>query len=279
MGTAYGLPISQLTLRSEPQEATQSACRIISLTPAITEWIVEFLGEKRAKECLIARVDYANYPTWVENLESVGSSSQINIERILSLKPEVVLTQKTMSQESQVEKLRTLKLKVVVLQEDDPLNMDQNLNELGKALRLPSRSFELFKKWKSFVEQIKNKKQRKNLRFVIQVQQEPLILVGKNTFLSKLFENQGWINVAQGKSDYLTLSREALVNLKLDDYFVLSATQYKAQSIDQAQKFLQQIYPASKMPKVYGLDADQFSRCTFRFLNALNTLELENESH
>jgi len=62
---------------------------VISLSPALTEILFEIgVGEK-----LIGRSSYCNYPENVAEIESVGSPAKPDIDKILQLSPEALVTQ------------------------------------------------------------------------------------------------------------------------------------------------------------------------------------------
>ena len=71
---------ADLVLEEEPQ-------RIVSVSPSITE-ILYAIG---AGDKLIARSDYCNYPEEVLELESVGQIYGADMEKILSLEPDLVV--------------------------------------------------------------------------------------------------------------------------------------------------------------------------------------------
>jgi iron complex transport system substrate-binding protein len=77
---------------SAPRLQTASAtkpriARIISLVPAVTEMLYEIgAGQK-----VVAVSSYDKYPPEVERLPSVGALLDPNVERILSLKPDLVI--------------------------------------------------------------------------------------------------------------------------------------------------------------------------------------------
>jgi iron complex transport system substrate-binding protein len=61
--------------------------RIVSLSPANTE-IVFALG---LEERLIGVTSYCNYPPGAQAKEKIGSVTEINLERVIRLEPDVVL--------------------------------------------------------------------------------------------------------------------------------------------------------------------------------------------
>ena len=62
--------------------------RVVSLSPAVTE-IIYALG---AEELLVGRTDFCVYPPEAEAIPSIGGISNLNIEKILSLNPDLVIS-------------------------------------------------------------------------------------------------------------------------------------------------------------------------------------------
>ena len=62
--------------------------RVVSLSPAVTE-IIYALG---AGDLLVGRTDFCVYPPEAEAIPSIGGISNLNIEKILSLNPDLVVS-------------------------------------------------------------------------------------------------------------------------------------------------------------------------------------------
>ena len=62
--------------------------RVVSLSPAVTE-ILFALG---AGERLVGRTDFCTYPPQAADIPSIGGISNLNIEKILSLNPDLVIS-------------------------------------------------------------------------------------------------------------------------------------------------------------------------------------------
>ncbi len=62
--------------------------RVVSLSPAVTE-IIYALG---AQDLLVGRTDFCVYPPEAESIPSIGGISNLNIEKILSLNPDLVIS-------------------------------------------------------------------------------------------------------------------------------------------------------------------------------------------
>ena len=62
--------------------------RVVSLSPAVTE-ILFALG---AQELIVGRTDFCTYPPEAAEIPSIGGISNLNIESILSLNPDLVIS-------------------------------------------------------------------------------------------------------------------------------------------------------------------------------------------
>jgi len=87
---------------------TQPARRIISLTPHLTE----LLFAAGAGDRLVGTVEYSNYPEQARRIERIGNNAQLDLERIVALKPDLVLVWRDGNAQRQLEKLLQLGIPV-----------------------------------------------------------------------------------------------------------------------------------------------------------------------
>ena len=77
----YPITINDVEIEKAPE-------KIVCLSPALTEILYEMgFGER-----IIGRSSYCDYPSAVMSAEDVGSSANPNIDRIIQLQPDLVLT-------------------------------------------------------------------------------------------------------------------------------------------------------------------------------------------
>ena len=62
--------------------------RVVSLSPAVTE-IMFALG---ADDILVGRTDFCEYPDEASQIPSIGGISNLNIEKVLSCKPDLIIS-------------------------------------------------------------------------------------------------------------------------------------------------------------------------------------------
>lgn len=85
--TAASAVISITDDRGESVTLKQPAQRIISLAPHITE----LLFAAGAGEHIVGTVEYSNYPEAAKRIPRIGNNLQFDLERIVSLKPDLIV--------------------------------------------------------------------------------------------------------------------------------------------------------------------------------------------
>ena len=116
----------ELTFAASPQ-------RVISLVPSATESVCALGACKR----LVGTDQFSNAPTEVRALPKLGGLDDAQVERIVMLKPDVVLATKSARI---VERLESLGVKVVVLQSDSYADVKRTLTLLAKLFNAPDRA-------------------------------------------------------------------------------------------------------------------------------------------
>lgn len=116
-------------LTAEPQ-------RIVSLNPNITEtlWAIGAGGK------LVGRTDYCNYQAEASAAESVGDLYNINIEKVVSLAPDVVLLSSLISLDT-ITALRNLGVNVIILNMQESLEGTYDMIEdVGAIVNCPEQA-------------------------------------------------------------------------------------------------------------------------------------------
>ena len=190
--------------------------KIISLGPSLTKELYLLEAEDRLIGCTI----YA--PECAKDKEKVGTVIDINLERIIKLKPDLVLATSLLNPK-QVEKLRKLKIKVVVFSQAISFQelCDQFL-ELAKLIRKEEKASQIIKEVKEKVKSIRNKtKALKKTRVFIQVGAKPLFTSGKNSFVNDFIEFAGGINIAKD-TEIGIYSREKILEKNPDVIIIVT---------------------------------------------------------
>ena len=107
---AQAAPLQVHDDRGKTLRLAVPATRVISIAPHLTE--IAFAAGVGAK--LIAVSEFSDYPSEALRLPRVGDGARVDIERILTLKPNLVLAWKSGNQAGDIEKLERLGIPVWV---------------------------------------------------------------------------------------------------------------------------------------------------------------------
>ncbi len=105
--------------------------RIVSLVPSLTEVVCE-LG---ACERLVGTDRYANWPERVRTLPKLGGLEDTQVERLVALKPDLVLLARS---SRALDRLQALGLPVLALEPQDWAGTLRVVNQLAEVLGLPA---------------------------------------------------------------------------------------------------------------------------------------------
>lgn len=179
----------EVVIESEPK-------RIISVAPSITE-LIYALGKG---DELVGRTDYCDYPEEVKKTPSIGSLTDPNIEKIIELKPDVVVVS-THFKEDVAKKLEDLGIKVVVLYNAEEFTgAYDTINTLGEIVNAKDKASEIVSGIKTKAEDIKKKVEGQNypsVYFVVGFGKSGDYTATGETFISQMIEMAGGNNIAK----------------------------------------------------------------------------------
>ncbi len=169
--------------------------RIISLTPATTE-ILFALGLKNE---IIGVSSFCDFPKEALSKEKVGSFSQANIEKILSLKPDIVFCT-GLEQNPIVTELRQLKLKVYVCDPSDLKELFSCILEIGRMTQKEKEALALIQTMNASIKEIALSVAAipvsKRPKVFVEIWHDPLMSSGQGSFVDELITLAGGINIA-----------------------------------------------------------------------------------
>ena len=219
--------------------------KIISLVPSITEALFDFgLSEKE----VIGRTKFCIHPeNAVQKIEIIGGTKNLNIAKIKSLNPDLIIANKEENVKEQIEELQK-DFKVLVT---NISNLEDNyylLKTLGNLLekqeiaqKFNLKIYEILAKFSDL--------EKKKCAYLIW--KNPYMTVGFDTFIHDILDKIGFQNIFKNQKRYPEVS---VVDLKAADYIFLSSEPFPFQQkhIDELQKEL----PAAK---IFLVDGEAFS--------------------
>jgi len=243
--------------------------RIITLAPNLTEMIYDLGLENK----LVGNTLYCDYPEAAKKIEKVGNLLTVNFEKIVTLKPDLVLITVEGNTKETYDKFRQLGIKIFVSNPRNYEGIKKTYFDFGKIFQIEERANNKIAKWDSTVAKISSSAKnfpQKSAMFVIDL--KPLMLAGKNTFLNEFLQMCGLKNIAEDSPvNYPMFSREEI--LKRDPDYII----YPTGGDDNISK-IKNAYPewsrmnAIKNNNVIFVDRNLYSRPGPRFTDAVNDL-------
>lgn len=190
--------------------------RIVSLVPSLTEEIY-MLGEE---DRLVGVTTYCRRPPEAQRKEKVGTVVEFSVEKVLQLRPEVVLASPLASRRA-IEKLRRLGIWVEVF--PTPRTFEDlcgNFLQLAALLGVEEKALEVLREAKERMERLRVQGRGKSPRVFVQIGANPLFAAGSDSIISEAVRLAGGRNVVTGKTS--PWSREAII--KADPDVILIVT-------------------------------------------------------
>ncbi|WP_353684579.1 helical backbone metal receptor [Thermodesulfovibrio sp. 3907-1M] len=168
--------------------------RIISLAPSVTE-AVYYLG---AIDRLVAVSNYCKWPQEVTKKPKAGGMMDPSYEKILSLKPDLVIISKDVTPKEVYNRLVELGIKVHVYAPETLKNMPDELIRLGIAIGKEREAKIVAREFKESIKKIKKPFNGQRALFVIWA--EPLTVAGKSSHINEVMNLLGLKNIAETSS-------------------------------------------------------------------------------
>lgn len=169
-----------------------AAERVVSLAPSLSEIVVE-LG---AADLLVGLLDGGERPAALATLPSVGHYGQLNIERLLSLKPDLILLWPGSVGPAQREQLQRLNIPVYVAEPHSLEQLATQVQAIADPLGRADAGRQLAAQLRQRLAELRQRYQRAEpLRVFYQVWNQPLYTVGGGQIISDALSVCGARNV------------------------------------------------------------------------------------
>lgn len=169
IGWVFFLGIFHVSTLNADQSTPQ---RIITLSPHLAE-LVFLLG---AGDQLSGVVEHSDYPVAVKNIPRIGGASGLDMERILSIDPDLVLAWQGGSRQTDINSIKALGIKVASINSALLEDIPGSLTVLGKLLNKQQRASALIDEFNADLKRISEKYQnRSSQRIFIEISSQPLM--------------------------------------------------------------------------------------------------------
>lgn len=180
-------------------EEHNSYLRVVSLAPSFSE-TVEKLGQSYR---LVGITTNCNIKE-SEKIAKIGSFAQINLEAILSLKPDLVLAVPHVLAQPILKKIAEHNIEIFAHQPDSIKDIEEIISVLGTKFNVKKTSEILIEKIRGSIQEARNTLannidfEQKN-KFILAISSTPFVVASSASFPSEILEQIGFANLVKTK--------------------------------------------------------------------------------
>lgn len=219
--------------------------KVVSLVPSITETLFD-LG--LTTDGIIGRTKFCIHPKEIVNqVEIIGGTKNLNIEKIIALKPDLIIANKEENVKEQVEEL--MKDFTVLLTNIETLEDNYYLiKQLGHIFNKEEKAqFFNLKTYEAFDIQ----KPEKKLKVAYLIWKNPYMTIGGDTFISRILEELGFENLFKNQKRYPEVQLEDMIEA---DLIFLSSEPFPFK-----EKHIEEIQEVCQNQNIMIVDGEAFS--------------------
>ncbi|MCK5580148.1 MAG: ABC transporter substrate-binding protein [Candidatus Omnitrophica bacterium] len=239
--------------------------RIISLSPTITEELYLLGVENKLIGCTI----YCETPPEAREKEKVGTVKGFNLEKVVALQPDLVLTTTLVKQKSK-DKLKNVGIEVITFPTATNFNdICRQFLKLGIIVGKEEKAKNIIKKAKDKTNAIRgNVRNLPKPKVFAQIGAKPLFAATKDYSINDFIEFAGGINITRDLKNGL-YSREEVLRNNPDVIFIVTMGIVGDQEKTVWEKY--KVITAVKDKRIYVLDSNKL--CSPTPVSFVDTLE------
>ncbi|MDD0968914.1 MULTISPECIES: cobalamin-binding protein [Pseudomonas] len=171
---------------------TLAALRVVSLAPSLSEIVVEL----DSADLLVGVLDAGERPSAIKDVPSVGRYGQLDMERLLSLKPDLLLLWPGSVGPAQRDQLKRLNIPTFVAEPHSLEQLTAQIEAIATQLGRPERGSARASELRQNLDELRQRYWRAvPLRVFYQVWDKPLYTIGGEQIISDALEVCGARNV------------------------------------------------------------------------------------
>lgn len=242
--------------------------RFISLAPNLTE--IAFAID--AGDRLVGNTTYCDYPEQAKTVQKIGDTLQPNLERILALRPQLILISTSSQLEAFAKQLQEHQIPLYVTDPHDLEGVFRSIENLGQLLNRTEQAEQLLTKLRSRTAAVEQAvKDRKPVRVFYQLSAEPLYTAGRDAFVTDLIKRAGGLSVtADVPEAWPRFSEESAVAARPESIILPTGGSMGQANFDVAAGLKKS--PAVMNGKVFKIDGDFLVRPGPRAVDGLEAL-------
>ncbi len=182
-----------LALASRAPAIAAPPMRIVSLAPSVTETLFA-LG---AGPDVVGVSQYCDYPAEVRKLPRVGSFLTPNLEAIIALRPTLVIGLGLSSDQRELHALTAMGYPLLLVSDASLDEIENSIGEVGARIGRPREARVLAARIRAQIAEVSERlSSASTVRALMLVGHQPIVAVGRGTFLNQLLQLARADNIA-----------------------------------------------------------------------------------
>jgi iron complex transport system substrate-binding protein len=263
MFAAQAQAVESVDILGDDIQLAQPAQRIVSLAPHITELL--FAAGVGAR--IVGADAWSDYPPAARNIARIGDSSRIDLERVLALKPDLVVAWDSGNPRADIARLRQLGVPVFISEPRRLQDIADDLRKLGHLAGADAAADAAAQVFEAHVVALRAKYAgQRPLRVFYQISAQPLMTVNGAHLISALLALCGGRNVFADLTPLApAVSTEAVLGADPDVIIAGSWPGEPDNAFDTWKSWPQ--LRAVRNGRLYTVPADDMHRATPRILD------------
>ena len=247
--------------------------RVVAISAAECE-ILYAIG---AGDLLAARGEYCDYPQEALEVTAIASGSQTNVEQIIALQPQLIITAKMDQPKEQTEQFEQAGIKVVITDADDIEEVYTAIELIGDAVRHEQEADDLVASMKTAFADITKSapgEDAKTIYFEVSPLEYGLWTAGEGSFMNEIAEMIGCKNCFSDVKDWAEISEEQVI--ERDPDYIVTITMYFGEGPTPEEEIMSRTgwddITAVKNGKILNLSNNELSRPGPRLMDGAKLL-------
>ncbi|OFZ82385.1 MAG: hypothetical protein A2583_16485 [Bdellovibrionales bacterium RIFOXYD1_FULL_53_11] len=250
------------------------AARIVTLAPSLGELVADMSAD--GLDRIVGVSEFSDYPPALLKKPSVGPYFRFSVEKVIGLKPDLVLATRDGNPKDSVLRLRELGLNVVVVSTASLKEVAASMRIVGDAMGEAGAGRAMAEQFERGLARIRNTGVSKEpLRILLQIGDEPLVAAGGASFVGDAVSLGGLKNIYSDSSQaYPRPAVEDVLKRNPGMILVLALGRDTAAFKRMAEKWGRfQSLEAVKRKKDFVVKGDELLRPTLRLLEGISALQ------
>jgi iron complex transport system substrate-binding protein len=236
------------------------AQRVIAMAPHVTELLFAAGGEGK----IVGAVTYSDYPEAAKLVPRVGDNRQVDMERVLALKPDLIVIWRHGSSDRQIEQLRQLGIPLFHSEPKKLDNIADNLISMGQLMGTEATAQAAASELRQKLASLRaTYAARSPVRTFYQVWDKPLYTLNGEHIVSDALKACGGINIfADQKTTAPVVSIEAVLAADPEAVFATAEKDYGGINLWRPYPMLK----ATKQDNLFTVDGNLLNRAGPRMI-------------